>query len=61
MRYCWQIEKCNSEGKWERYSVQLFDTKKEAVNARAAASLRLYQFSHNFDHDADFRIRRVKA
>jgi hypothetical protein len=44
-----------------RVSRQMFDTKREAINAMAAWSLRRYERTGNFNHEALATIKREQA
>jgi hypothetical protein len=57
MKYLWKLT--ITDGK--HTSESLYDHRREAVNAKAAWSIRCYQLSGNFDHDQLATIRRVAA
>jgi hypothetical protein len=45
----------------ERVSREMFDTKREAVNAMAAWSMRRYERTGNFNHEALATIKREQV
>ena len=57
MFYSWQLT--ITDGK--RTRTELYDTKKEAVHARALWSLMKYERTGNFDHGDDAKITRVRG
>lgn len=60
-RSVWKIQELREDGKWYRMFGRYYDTKAEATEELAGWSLRVYQQTGNFAHDAKLRVKRESA
>lgn len=57
----WIVERKNTKAEWFRCDMNDYGTKREADNAMASISLREYERTGNFAHDANLRVKRTGA